>query len=359
VTDGVAIETRRQLSRLIYDGLAGRTLATLFRQLAQGFADAGETLAYETFVAWLSASSFPANRKRQTLLGNAVGGACGEAIKKLPSPAFRGWRRKIMSETEAKKMTTHAQSRREYSRTRQFPTISHKGEDGRTHLRPVIECSACHTRESVVRQSTTHDTDLFEKKGWEVGKNHAHDLCPMCIKERDRAKVVKMEDHVKKNGEDMAKVADRLTEVRHVPAAMLEMSKEDGRIISRLIEDRWDEQGGCYKPGWSDAKLAEEVKRPVEWIKARRELDFGGTGEDPGIVDFLKAQVALSSELAGLRSEMDLLAGSVSELSSAHQKVQRQLEKYRDGHNALAGKAQRLQEVASKLTPPFPDRKAG
>lgn len=344
MTDGAGISARQELSRLIQGGRAGRSLKQLFQQLVAAFHKAGQELSAETFYQWTSGSRFPANRLRQELLAEVIGGPCGEAIKRLPSPAFRGWRRRIMRETEMT-MGAHAQTGRDFRKKRQFPTLSVRGEDGRTHIRPMIECVTCHARETAVRNGSVEDDELFRKKGWEVGKSSTFDVCPMCVKARgQKGTVVKMEDHVKKNGE---------------AAPSPEMSKEDGRIISRLIEDRWDEAGGCYKPGWSDAKLAEEVGRPVEWIRQRRELDFGGTGEDPGIVDFLKAQVALSTDLAGLRSEMDQLAGSVSELASAHLKVQRQLEKYRDGHNALATKATRLQEVAGKLTPPFPERKAG
>lgn len=342
---GKGIGSRQELARLIQGGLMGRTLKKLFVQLVAAFHKAGQELSVETFYSWTGGARFPANRLRQELLAEVVGGPCGEAIKRLPSPAFRGYRRRVMRETEVK-MGTHQQAGLEYRRKRQFPVISIKSEDGRTHHRPVIRCIDCGTKETAVRNGSVNDDELFRKKGWEVGRTETHDYCPMCVKARNtKEKVVKMEDHVKKNGEAAA------------PSPV--MSKEDGRIISRLIEDRWDEASACYKPGWSDAKLAEEVGRPVEWIRQRRELDFGGTGEDPGIVDFLKAQVALNTDLAGLRTEMDQLAGSVSELASLNQKVQRQLEKYRDGHNALATKATRLQEVAGKLTPPFTERKAG
>jgi hypothetical protein len=70
-------------------------------------------------------------------------------------------------------------------------------------------------------------------------------------------------------------------------------------------------------------------------------------------VDFIAAQVALSSEMGGLKGMMEELAGSVSELSSKHQQVQRLLEKYRDAHLALQTKSNKLQEIAGKLTPPF------
>jgi hypothetical protein len=343
VTERGPEDARRALKRLIRAGLAGRSLRELFRQAAKDFAAAGEVLSKSTFYRWVAGEAFPANRKRQRLLGEAVGGNCGIGIVNLRGPAFRGWRRRIMRETE-EHMTTHASGAREWRSVRHFPTISHRSEDGRTHLRPVIECVTCHTRETAVRNGSLNDDELFRKKGWEVGKSPTFDVCPMCLKARSaKAKVVKMEDHVKNNAPAE-------------PAAG--MTKEDGRILSRLIEDHWDEDHNRYRPGYSDAALAKEVGRPIEWVKARRELDFGGTGEDPGLVDFIAAQVQLNTDMGGLRSLMDELAGSVSELSSQHQKVQRMLEKYRDAHLALQGKANKLGEIAGRLAPP-PFKAAG
>lgn len=331
-------DARDALKRLINAGLNGRSLPELFRQMAAAFEAAGEVLAESTFYRWVAGDSFPANRKRQRLVAEVIGGSSGIAIAGLRGPAFRGYRRRIMRETE-EHMTTHASGAREFRKTRQFPTLSVRGEDGRTHLRPLIQCAICHTRETAVRNGSLNDDELFVKKGWEVGKSNAFDYCPGCIREREaKKKVVKMEDHVKNNGTATA------------PGVM---SKEEGRILSRLIEDRWDEAAVRYRPGWSDAKLAAEVGKPVAWVKERRELDFGGTGEDPGVVDFIAEQVKLDTEMQGLRSLMEELAGSVSELGSQHDKVQRLLEKYRDGHNALATKAQRLTEVAKGLHGPF------
>lgn len=335
----MAHSARGQLGRLIYDGLMGRTLKQLFAQLAKRFEAAGQTLSFEAFMSWVDGVRFPANRARQELLAEVVGGACGAAIRKLPSPAFRGWRRRIMKETEGH--MPHHNATRSSGQQRLFPHISVKGEDGRTHQRPVIICTECGTREVVIRNGTAEAAELFAKKGWEVGKNEQHDYCPMCVRARDKpAKVIKMEDHVKK------------TETPAEPFAPETMSKEEGRILSRMIDDHWDAVTIRYAPGWSDTKMAEHAGKPVECVRFIRERDFGGTGDDPDMVAFVEGQVKANIELEALKAMMGELESAISSLGSGYEHAQRTLDKYRDAHNALHNKVKRLSEIAEKM-PPF------
>lgn len=333
-------DVRRELSRLILDGLMGRTLKQLYQQMRDAFLLAGESVSLSAFDSWVGGLKFPANRHRQLLIAQVVGGACGEAISKLPGPAFRGYRRRVMKEDEGMGHgMKHGQHRGRWV-AREFPTTAEKGEDGVLRYVPTIICAGCGARDyQRGRKGKMDDADLFRVRGWEVGESAAHDFCPSCVKARKV--VVKMEDHVKKY-EATANGTASKTE---------EDERKDARILSRLIEDHWDEGGARYLPGYSDMRLAQEVSRPVEWVKAIRERDFGGVGEDPQLTDFLAATISITEELAGLHGHMEGLAASVSELTSQHDKVQRLLEKYRDGHNALAAKTKRLSEVADHMRP--------
>lgn len=153
-----------------------------------------------------------------------------------------------------------------------------------------------------------------------------------------------MEDHIKK------------TEVQ--ADAPVTMSREDGRLISRMIEDHWSESHARYQPGWSDAKLAADIGKPQAWVKEIRERDFGGVGEDPGVIEFIAQQVEVAGELDGLRKSLDELAMSTADLSAMHTRTTSMFEKYRDRHNVLSEKVKRLGEVAKALDP-FAERKAG
>ena len=100
MTAAVAVDSRRELSRLILDGLKGRSLMQLYAQLKARFAERKEALSLACFYRWVNGEAFPASRHRQIVLAEVIGGPCGEAIKHLPGPAFRGWRRRVMKESE-------------------------------------------------------------------------------------------------------------------------------------------------------------------------------------------------------------------------------------------------------------------
>jgi len=323
-----AREQRSELKRLIAEGLMGRSPQQLFYELREAFKRNGDNLSATCFWTWIEGTAFPATRKRQLILADVVGGWAGKAIKQLPAPAFRGWRQRVMREEMHMGKATRSGS----MHSRLFPHISVADGDGRRHMHPQITCAECGTQFDWPRNNSTEAEEVFRSKGWEVGKHAGHDFCPECIAKRK--KVVKMSDHVK----------------QQQPAEPV-MSKEDGRILSRLIEDHWDEQMVRYQPGWSDTKIAEDSGKPVAWVKARRELDFGGVGEDPGIVEFLAQQLEIGTEMQVLGTQFEELSSSVSELTGQHAKVARMLEKYRDTHNALAGKVSRLKEAADKLGP--------
>lgn len=205
-----------------------------------------------------------------------------------------------------------------------------------------IICADCGAIEQRQRSNAPAD-DMFRKQGWEVGNNERHDRCPACVK----GKVIVMADHKK---DEPAKVV-----LKAVQPQPKEMSREDGRLISRSIEDHWDETNACYQMGWSDRKLADDLSVPLDWVKDIRERDFGGTGDDPTVIQFIAAQIEIKSEMAALSTLVEMASKDMKTTTAYHTELTSKLDGYLRGHRRLLERVESLEQIASTVQA----RKAG
>src|SRR5688572_29361691 len=244
-------------------------------------------------------------------------------------------------QTEDQRMTIYY-SRNDAKKHREFQMVPLKDTNtGVTTKAYRIICAECGAVEQRRRTNAAAD-DLFRKQGWEVGNNEKHDRCPACVK----GKVIVMANHKK---DEPAKVV-----LKAVPQAK-EMSREDGRLISRSIEDHWDETNACYQMGWSDKKLADDLSVPLDWVKEIRERDFGGIGDDPTIIQFIAAQIEIKSEMAALSTLVEMASKDMKTTTSYHTELTSKLDGYLRGHRRLLDRVESLEQIASGLQP----RKAG
>jgi hypothetical protein len=224
-----------------------------------------------------------------------------------------------------------------WKQLREFPTVRRPDGSGRLTFQAQIICVGCGRTFHHLKRGMIESADYFKRKGWEVGNNADHDRCPDCADAK--GKVVKMADH--KKPEPVAEEAQQRT-----------LTREDGRLLSRAIEDHWDDAHKVYRTGWSDVKLATSMGAPVDWVKAIRERDFGGTGEDPGLMAFLAEQVSIRMDLRDLHGQLEastlLHNGLLEELADLGRKI----EAYRKSHGRLFDKVTRLDEQAQKLDLP-------
>lgn len=223
---------------------------------------------------------------------------------------------------------TKIYSRSDRRAERDFPMVPMLDGDGRTLKGFRITCAECGATEQRLR-SNAYPGELFAKVGWEVGNNERHDRCPACVK----GKVIHMAEHKKPEP-----ATERTT-----------MSREDARLLSRTIEDHWDEVNGCYQMGWSDTKLADDAGVPIDWVKAIRERDFGGTGEDPTLVAFVAAQVEVKREAQALVSALQLATAKLEESTMWHTELARKMEGYRNTARRLVERTEGLEEIAHKI----------
>jgi hypothetical protein len=322
------IDPRAELKRLLKLARVDRIPGHLWLDVQRVFNFANESLSWKTYINWREGRSFPATQRRQDLLGTAVGGKLGQAIKNLPSPSFRGWRNAIIREKKAMSLNT---------KKRSFKVVSRPDESGKPVWQAEIICAECGFTFHHSRRGSLDDDVYFRNRGWEVGRTEGNDYCPECLGKR---KVVHMSDHTKKP-----------------EAVKTEMSREDGRLIFKAIESRWDDNRERYQSGWSDAKIAEKEGVSVEWVKIIRERDYGGAGEDPELVDFIAEQVTLKKESDDLHKHFQELVTSAANIRQELDKHDRLAESYRDKMTKLASKVHSLTEVATKLKPPFHNSK--
>lgn len=349
-------DVRIELGRLITTGLGRRSLIQVYESLKQLlWAQYHERLSWDSFSSWCLGKSFPANERRQNALADEVGGANGDAIRALPAPPFRGFRRAKM---EAKPDVTMRRT------VRSFPIVKREHGD-QLVSQAQVTCSICHRQHHHFRRGPVESEQYFRSKGWEIGSAAAKapvDLCPQCVEARRSRKVVQMSEH-KKDPEKPA-----------VPAtAPLEMTKEDGRLISRIIEEHWDANLNCYHHGWSDQKLADDVGKAVEWVRTIRDRDFGGVGDDPDVHIFLEKVMALDNETTAEERRLDELSSSTTataslldavrkqmvDVTNQQNKTDRVIAEQKDRHAKMKIEVRRLVELAEKIGGPFGERKAG
>lgn len=226
-------------------------------------------------------------------------------------------------------------SREEDRHHRSFPMVPLKDEAGKQFKAYRITCVDCGAEEHRKRSNDFAD-DWFRRKGWDVGNNAGNDRCPACIEIKRR--VIKMSDH-------------KPAAEQPQPTAQRAMTRDDGRILSRLIEDHWDEVNACYRMGWSDLKLAEANGVPVDWVKEIRERDFGGTGEDPTLTAFIAAQIEVKREMALLTSALEMNRKKLEESTMWNTELTRKLDGYRNTTRRLIERVEALEKIADSIDP--------
>lgn len=220
---------------------------------------------------------------------------------------------------------------------RRYQMIPIKGEDGRMVKGHRIICAKCQRMQDIKRSNLRPD-EGFRKIGWFVGHNEQHDFCPVCIESETKGKkVINMADH-------KPTAAAQPTPAPAIP-------REDGRLISRSIEEHWNEPQACYQIDWSDVKLAEHLGVDVSWVKTIRERDFGGTGEDPNIQVFIASQIDIRRDIGALTTQIGMIEDKLKNTAAVQHEAETTLNHYRNGHRRLLERVEQLNKIAETIAP--------
>jgi hypothetical protein len=165
----------------------------------------------------------------------------------------------------------------------------------------------------------------FEERGWHIGKNKTHHLCPACERKaiEDRrsggAKPVTLKPV---NGEANNMVGGHLAAVMP-PAAVPEMTKEHRRIIFAKLNEVYVSETAGYANDWTDKKVAEELGCPRAWVETIRKENFGEKAGNDTIGPHLEEArrvVAdgrkMLSEIGDLKQTVELATKRINELMS-------------------------------------------
>jgi hypothetical protein len=102
-------------------------------------------------------------------------------------------------------------------------------------------------------------------------------------------------------------------------------AKAARRLAHMLLEEQFDVEKGCFRNGYSDAKIAAESGAAVAFVSKRREEEFGPLKQPPEIAAAREELDAFEQKIAeiersaraaveSLRSELGLHRGRLSEL---------------------------------------------
>jgi hypothetical protein len=197
----------------------------------------------------------------------------------------------------------------------------------------------------------------FRLRGWEVSDREGSDLCATCVENRKKArrtsrlKLVddKAKDAAPEEALDLAAQAieamkeptvaepakELLTPEAQPAAAQREMTREDRRIIFAAINDVYLDADRGYKPGMTDARVAEAFGVPLQWVSDLRTEMFGPSGESVEVREML-------DQIETLR---DLAAKDLEQMRGVVDAASRRMDELSQRLNMLSVQATRLTEA--------------
>lgn len=222
-----------------------------------------------------------------------------------------------------------------------FPVRFHavEGSPRRNRMR-FLRCSdsVCNREEEISDNGRTElPTDVVRKKfmqrGWEVGKDRSHDLCPVCVENwrlaRRKPKEVELKIVTTPPPATPSTPKPILQSI--ADALPREMDRDERRVIFAAVEERWAPGGDSgYVTPWTDQSIAQHLGVPVSWVAEVRSQFFGEVRDNQEIRELLdratKAAVEASQKVAeadalqkqamGLFQKANALNASVKELKT-------------------------------------------
>ena len=208
-----------------------------------------------------------------------------------------------------------------------------------------ITCNACRTTETLPNQNFSASTarDIlfkkFRERGWHVGSRRTKHICPSCREPDDApghtdlmVTPESIDAFVEANplptiAEELDAVLTPAITPAHAnyplpsvaapapaPVSSRRASVEERRIINERLLNVYGDRG--YKFGWSDARVADDLGAPVEWVKEVREFSFGPDLDEVKLAAD-KAALAAKAEAEAAFSELLKLVNETADKMSA------------------------------------------
>jgi hypothetical protein len=287
-------------------------------------------IALNTFRFWAAGETFPRYRFVQMALADAVGGEAGRQINAISDPHFRHHR----PPPKESDMTSHHGHESGKKAHRIFPDIRVVGEDGRTITKAEITCIGCSQQDYYRRNGSVESDDYFRKHGWAVGKDKDRDYCPKCVAKANglNGKARASEHNTTITAADIRKAteaaATAAVETVIAMQATRELDATEKNYLLVEIERHFDGGAKGYQPGWSDQKIAEDSKLPVEGVREVREFFWkGSSGEDPDAAAREAEVAAVLKQAKDLQKQVvEAVEQSRTEIGVTRQQIKAQLQ---------------------------------
>lgn len=176
----------------------------------------------------------------------------------------------------------------------------------------------------------------FEQKGWFIGKDERHDVCPACIdkkKQERRARrttgtIIEAASIFQPTASTKGEVMDAKTE-----APIAQATRDDKRIIFAKLNEAYINATEGYQTPWTDKKIAEDLGVPLAWVRDIREEMFGPASDNQEVREVLaKAEHlvdesrTLVTESAKIHAEITSFIGRANNVNGSIQDMLRKVD---------------------------------
>lgn len=185
--------------------------------------------------------------------------------------------------------------------------------NNRTFCECKIHCATCTNTELVHTNAALADDKYrvkFARLGWNVDKPGKY-VCRDCSTLAKRLRLVHSTEEPMPAKEppkpatqtfepfmpNKPEQSSLLTTVRAIAAEPPKQMDLDAMLlVLDSVEAYYDPKTG-YKDGYTDQKVADDLKCPVAWVKQVRTKKFGDLPETPEIIELRKAIVAVNDKI--------------------------------------------------------------
>lgn len=195
----------------------------------------------------------------------------------------------------------------------EFPVVNRfAGKAMPPHYVQMITCKSCPGHDAVAAHQGRRAADviggIFQTRGWIVGDRGKH-VCPACRKAARR--------QPKKD----TSVAETIFKTPVPPRSPVAQSKLGDLYM--ILSEAYVGADKTYKAGWSDVRIAKETGLAEEFVKLRREQDFGPLVVDTLAEDLRAAIKVMAIEQDKLRDGVAAVMRLVGNVMASENHVER------------------------------------
>lgn len=210
-----------------------------------------------------------------------------------------------------------------YWPSRISPTVK---ETGKPAWDELITCKKCGRGDSITHRNTrssnaghTPTIAAFAKKGW-IKINMGQGVCPVC----SSAPIIeKAKEMASPQPNDKTPIV-----AMRSPAAQAKIPE-----LYLMLGEAYEPKTKSYKKDWSDARIAADLGMAEDFVRARREMDFGPLAPpkaDP-LAEIDKAFADVEKYKLTGSTAVDELYGQIGKLNAAIANARRMLDAAKAG----------------------------